>query len=218
MNEQVLDYSFQTNSGTISGDDGNRYDFAGAEWKEPDAPAPGMRVDFDAEGNNAIGIYVALDAPVAAPTPVAAPAPASAPSSFVSSAASAIPSVDIAGTVQPFSGLLRGENDRMVAALLAIVLGWTGIHKFYLGNIRTGVMQAMGGFVGLQLFYIISGAFGFLGSFIDAFSYVAMGFRFIGILILIAMGAIGVAEGAIYITKSDEDFREIYVDGDKQWF
>ena len=33
MNGQMLDYSAQTNSGLIPGDDGNRYNFVGAEWE-----------------------------------------------------------------------------------------------------------------------------------------------------------------------------------------
>ena len=39
MNGQVLDYSVQTNSGLISGDDGTRYTFIGAEWKETVTPS-----------------------------------------------------------------------------------------------------------------------------------------------------------------------------------
>jgi TM2 domain-containing membrane protein YozV len=33
-----------------------------------------------------------------------------------------------------------------------------------------------------------------------------------------AGGLIGFIEGIIYLTKSDEEFIEIYVDGDKAWF
>lgn len=32
------------------------------------------------------------------------------------------------------------------------------------------------------------------------------------------MGIIGVVEGIIYLTKSDEDFQKIYVEGKKAWF
>ena len=244
MNGEVLTYSFQSNSGTVLGDDGNQYGFTGAEWKEADTPAQGMRVDFDVNGGSATGIYMALDAPTPAPPQVAAPAPAPppiptqvaapaptptpapapapayipAPSPTPAPDTSAIPSVDVAGISKPFAGMLSGGNDRTVAALLAIVLGWTGIHKFYLGNTRTGVMQGMAGFAGLEMFFIISGVFGFIGSFVGFFGIVSTTFSVIGILILMVMGAIGVAEGAIYITKSDEDFQETYVDGDKQWF
>jgi uncharacterized RDD family membrane protein YckC len=57
MTGQILDYSIQTNSGAISGDDGNRYSFTGADWQEAGAPQPGTRVDFEANGNVAAGIY-----------------------------------------------------------------------------------------------------------------------------------------------------------------
>lgn len=32
------------------------------------------------------------------------------------------------------------------------------------------------------------------------------------------MGVIGLIEGIMYLTKSDEDFQAIYVDGHKGWF
>jgi len=57
MTGEILDYSIQTNTGAISGDDGNRYSFTGVGWQENGAPRPGMRVDFEPNGNVAIGIY-----------------------------------------------------------------------------------------------------------------------------------------------------------------
>ena len=56
MNGQILDYSAQTNSGLIAGDDGNRYNFVGAEWKDQAIPNRGMRVDFEAQGGDAVAI------------------------------------------------------------------------------------------------------------------------------------------------------------------
>jgi hypothetical protein len=32
------------------------------------------------------------------------------------------------------------------------------------------------------------------------------------------MGVIGLVEGIMYLTKSDEEFDQIYVDGRKDWF
>ncbi|MFW1810914.1 DUF805 domain-containing protein [Acinetobacter ursingii] len=57
----ILDFSIQTNTGIISGDDSTRYHFLGNEWKETVAPQRGMKVDFDlnAQGQ-AIGVYKAL--------------------------------------------------------------------------------------------------------------------------------------------------------------
>ena len=73
MTGQILDYSIQTNTGAISGDDGNRYTFSGGEWQEPGAPRVGTRVDFAPEGNVATGIYseISSSAPPAAPNAAA---------------------------------------------------------------------------------------------------------------------------------------------------
>ena len=71
MKGQVLDYSIQTHSGIISGANGNRYSFTGADWQSAGFPRAGMAVDFNVAGNSATGIY--LDNPTAA---YAAPAPA----------------------------------------------------------------------------------------------------------------------------------------------
>ena len=32
------------------------------------------------------------------------------------------------------------------------------------------------------------------------------------------VGIIGLVEGILYLTKSDEDFVKIYIDGNKPWF
>jgi len=31
-------------------------------------------------------------------------------------------------------------------------------------------------------------------------------------------GWLGIIEGIIYLTKSDEEFKALYIDGDKKWF
>jgi len=62
MKGQILDYSIQTNSGIISGDDQNRYNFTGAEWRGQRPPTRGDRVDFDIDSTtgNATQIFTAL--------------------------------------------------------------------------------------------------------------------------------------------------------------
>lgn len=62
MKGQILDYSIQTNSGIISGDDQNRYNFIGAEWRGQRPPTRGDRVDFDIDSTtgNATQIFTAL--------------------------------------------------------------------------------------------------------------------------------------------------------------
>lgn len=62
MQGTILDYAIQSNTGVISGDDQQRYNFSGSEWQGQRAPARGDRVDFniDAQGN-AIQIYAAIN-------------------------------------------------------------------------------------------------------------------------------------------------------------
>ena len=55
----ILDFRVQSNSGTISGDDGRRYSFAGAEWRDANLPVRGARVDFEVREGNAVSIYLA---------------------------------------------------------------------------------------------------------------------------------------------------------------
>ena len=33
------------------------------------------------------------------------------------------------------------ESKRITAGVLALLVGWTGAHKFYLGNTTTGILQ-----------------------------------------------------------------------------
>ena len=58
MKGQILNYSVGPNSGAISGEDGQRYSFVGAEWSSSGSPAPGMQVDFVPSGNTATQIYL----------------------------------------------------------------------------------------------------------------------------------------------------------------
>lgn len=60
MKGTILDFSIQSNSGAISGEDGQRYNFDGADWKENSSPNRGMSVDFSVEDNHAKEIYLAV--------------------------------------------------------------------------------------------------------------------------------------------------------------
>jgi TM2 domain-containing membrane protein YozV len=75
----------------------------------------------------------------------------------------------------------RPESKRVLCGVLAILLGWLGIHKFVLGYTTPGIIQLV---LGL--------CFG------------------IG-------GIIGLIEGIIYLTKSDEEFVRTYQIGKKEW-
>jgi len=69
MKGRILEYSFQSNIGYISADDGNHYSFNGSEWKSTSPPLRGMTVDFAVEGEVATGVYIALDTNAAGSVP-----------------------------------------------------------------------------------------------------------------------------------------------------
>lgn len=76
-----------------------------------------------------------------------------------------------------------GENKKMVAGILGILLGGFGVHKFYLGYTKEGIIQ-------LILTFVTCGA----------------------------ASIVGLIEGIIYLTKSDEEFYQTYQVGKKPWF
>ena len=77
----------------------------------------------------------------------------------------------------------NGENKKMLAGILGILIGSLGIHKFILGYTQEGIIQ-------IVITVITCG----------------MG------------GIIGLIEGIIYLTKSDEEFYQTYQVGKKGWF
>ena len=91
----------------------------------------------------------------------------------------------------PASGQLPGADKKVLAGVLGIVLGYLGIHKFVLGYTTEGIVMLL-----------ISVVAGFFTCFISA----------------AVIGVIGVIEGIIYLTKSDEEFVATYVEGRKGWF
>lgn len=60
MKGTILDYSVQNNEGYISGDDNLRYVFSGTEWKSPNVPARGQKVDFVGENGRATAVFPAV--------------------------------------------------------------------------------------------------------------------------------------------------------------
>jgi TM2 domain-containing membrane protein YozV len=73
-------------------------------------------------------------------------------------------------------------SKRTTAGILAILVGGLGVHRFYMGDTKGGVIRLL-----LALACGVS-------------------------------GIIGLIEGIIYLTKTDEEFKEIYEDGKKEWF
>lgn len=86
---------------------------------------------------------------------------------------------------------LNAENKKMLAGILAIILGALGIHKFILGYQKEGIIML-----------VISVVLGIFTCGIGAS----------------AMGIVGLIEGIIYLTKSDEEFYNTYQVGKKPWF
>ena len=78
----------------------------------------------------------------------------------------------------------------MVAGILAILLGALGIHKFYLGYPKEGIIMLVVGLAGSPLCGIPTAI----------------------------VGVIGIIEGVMYLTKSDQEFVATYITGRKSWF
>ena len=87
------------------------------------------------------------------------------------------------------------ENKKMLAGILGIVLGGFGAHKFVLGYTKEGLILLGILLISFPLMCIIIGAFT----------------MYIPIII-------GLIEGIIYLTKSDEEFYQTYQVGKKPWF
>ena len=80
------------------------------------------------------------------------------------------------------NGKPAGAEKKVIAGIFGILLGGLGIHKFYLGYTKEGIIQIV-------------------------------------LMLLCGVGhIIGLIEGIIYLTKSDEDFVATYVTGKKGWF
>ena len=88
-----------------------------------------------------------------------------------------------------------GENKKILAGILAIILGAFGVHKFILGYQKEGFIL--------------------LGITIVGFVLSCVG---IGIFLVWATVLIGLIEGIIYLTKSEEEFYNTYQAGQKPWF
>ena len=92
--------------------------------------------------------------------------------------------------VQAFAG------KKIAAGVCGIVLGGLGIHKFILGLNTAGTIMLVVWLVGLTTGVCL--IVPMLGS--------------------IAMNVIGLIEGIIYLTKSDQEFYQIYAIQKKEWF
>lgn len=92
---------------------------------------------------------------------------------------------------QPYVAPTVGEKDHIAAGLLAIFLGWLGVHKFYLGYNTSGFIMlgvsVLGGIVTLSV-------------------------------AVWAIWVIAIVEGIFYLTKSQTEFEQMYVLNKREWF
>ncbi|MEF2279830.1 NINE protein [Deinococcus sp. YIM 134068] len=97
---------------------------------------------------------------------------------------------------------------RLVAGLLAIVLGGLGVHKFYLGMNTPGLIM-----LGVNLgVWVLAFLIGLLTLGLGLFITLPLAGLVSG-----AIGLLGLVEGVLYLTKSDGDFYREYVMGQKPW-
>jgi TM2 domain-containing membrane protein YozV len=84
-----------------------------------------------------------------------------------------------------------GAKSKVAAGLLGLFLGWLGVHKFYLGYSKEGVIMLLVSVLG--------------------------GIVTCGVATSV-ISLIGFIEGIIYLTKSDEEFDRLYAQGHQGWF
>ena len=90
-----------------------------------------------------------------------------------------------------------GAEKKLAAGLCGILLGSFGVHKFILGYQQEGIILIAVTFVTWILAFASCGILFFLP---------------------LVPSIIGVVEGIIYLTKSDEDFVNTYIINKKPWF
>lgn len=93
----------------------------------------------------------------------------------------------------------KPAKEKSTAAILAFFLGWAGMHKFYLGYVSAGIVYLL--IFLLSVFMIFSFFFSLIGIFTVYIPFV-----------------FSIVDGILYLTKSDEDFQDIYVQGHREWF
>ena len=74
------------------------------------------------------------------------------------------------GVRQPVTSATASGRNRTVAALLAILLGWIGVHKFYLGRMNAGVVYLLFCWTTIPFFLGIIDGIVLFGMSDDAFS------------------------------------------------
>ena len=117
----------------------------------------------------------------------------------------------VTADASPLGIIPQGEigTRKLVAGLLAIFLGAFGAHKFYLGRTTPGLIVLLGHIGGWFVTLVLS--------------ILTLGLGAIILVPLMGMVAsvlciVGLIEGVVYLTRSDEEFNQTYLIGKKDWF
>ena len=97
---------------------------------------------------------------------------------------------------RPLPDRSEAQSKKLIAGICGILLGTFGVHKFILNYTTAGaIMLAV------------------------SIATLVLGFLTCGITMPAAgiMGIIGLVEGIIYLTKSDEEFYQTYMVGKREW-
>lgn len=92
------------------------------------------------------------------------------------------------------------NSKKIAAGICGILLGGLGVHKFVLGYSSEGSLMlglALGGYI---------------------LTFISCRLLFPLMIAPIVIGVIGLAEGIIYLTMSDEQFANTYIHNKKPWF
>lgn len=95
------------------------------------------------------------------------------------------------GYQQSYAAPAVGEKDHVAAGLLALFLGWLGVHKFYLGYNTSGFIMLGTSILG-----------GILTLSVASW----------------AIWVIAIVEGIFYLSKSQTEFEQMYVINKREWF
>ena len=98
---------------------------------------------------------------------------------------------------RPAGAAPAGAEKKIAAGICGIVLGGLGIHKFVMGYTQEGVILLSVYLVSIILAVVTCG---------------------IATPLVLVPSVIGIIEGIIYLTKSDEEFVQTYILNKKPWF
>lgn len=84
----------------------------------------------------------------------------------------------------------EASSKKTLAGIMGILFGGLGVHKFILGYTAEGVIMLL----------------------VWIFGWILCGIP------TAVMSVIGLIEGIIYLTKSDDEFASTYIAGKKKWF